>query len=488
MMLFRVIRHEILVLSRDRSLWAALVVLGVLTVYGVFNGLFWTGFQNDTLAAIAREDEEKIAQWRVRVAEAEQRDANSTRPVFRLDDPRSPSVAASKQAVRHAVLPPGPLAALAIGQSDLLPYYVQPTLENKHTFLDNSEIENPAHLLSGRCDLGFVLATLFPLVILALSYNLLSADREQGTLAQVLCEPVSLRLVATGKVLARGLVVAGLAIVLSTVAFLVGGGRFDDPDTLLRFGGYVVVVLAYGAFWLALAIAVNALGRSSSFNALALAGLWLAFALVIPSLIALAVSTAYPMPSRIQLELDKRAAANEAKARGSQLLKGFYEDHPELLPERSRTASQLDTFAVTAQAVREEEERIIAPLLEQFDRQLERQQRLVDWFRFLSPTVLADEAFQDLAGTGRHRHRAYFDQVAAFHERWREFFLPKIFKKEKLTTNDLDQVPTFEFVEESLTQVGGRVAVAVLGLLLPTLAVGAWGLARLRRYPITGSE
>jgi ABC-2 type transport system permease protein len=49
---------------------------------------------------------------------------------------------------------------------------------------------------------------LFPLRILALSYNLLSAEREQGTLALVLSQPVRLSTVVLGKLVARfGLVV-----------------------------------------------------------------------------------------------------------------------------------------------------------------------------------------------------------------------------------------------------------------------------------------
>ena len=69
-----------------------------------------------------------------------------------------------------------------------------------------TEIENPNRLLAGRFDLAFVIVFLYPLLILTLSYNMLSAEQEQGTLALTLSQPVSLRTLVSGKVLLRALV------------------------------------------------------------------------------------------------------------------------------------------------------------------------------------------------------------------------------------------------------------------------------------------
>ena len=116
---------------------------------------------------------------------------------------------------RYAMARPGPLAALAVGQGDLYPYYFKMTNRSKQTFINNDEIENPTNLLAGRFDLGFVTVFLFPLLILAMSYNLISAEREQGTLAMALAQPVRLRTLAMGKAAFRAAVVLTLAIGLA---------------------------------------------------------------------------------------------------------------------------------------------------------------------------------------------------------------------------------------------------------------------------------
>ena len=96
--------------------------------------------------------------------------------------------------------PPVPLAALAVGQSDLLPYYYDVSIyTNESTFQQNGEVENPLNLMVGRFDLAFVVIYLLPLLVLALSYNVLSEEREQGTLALTLSQPVSARSVVAAK-------------------------------------------------------------------------------------------------------------------------------------------------------------------------------------------------------------------------------------------------------------------------------------------------
>ena len=58
-------------------------------------------------------------------------------------------------------MPPGSLAALSIGQSDLLPYYFRMTTEARENVTSGAELENPQRLLTGRFDLAFVLIYYF---------------------------------------------------------------------------------------------------------------------------------------------------------------------------------------------------------------------------------------------------------------------------------------------------------------------------------------
>lgn len=327
--------------------------------------------------------------------------------------------------------------------------------------------------------MAFVIIYLYPLLILALSYNLLSAEREQGTLQMMMSQPVGLRTFVTGKILLRALVALVPAVGFSLVGFLFSGVGFDAEGAWLRLLLWMGIVGCYGAFWFAPAVAVNALGKSSATNALVLAGLWLVFVLLIPSLLNVAVTTVYPVPSRVEMVQATRRASAEATAKGSQLLSKYLEDHPELTAGKQADPND---FVTRSLAIQNETERLIQPVIDHFDRQVLGQQTLVDRFRFLSPAIATQAALNDIAGTGVARYRHFLGLVDEFHQHWRAHFTPLIIQKAMLTTGDYDRFPAFAFREEPFGAVAGRIMIGLVGLLLPAVVIGWPALRSLRRY------
>jgi hypothetical protein len=94
------------------------------------------------------------------------------------------------------------------------------------------------------------------------------------------------------------------------------------------------------------------------------------------------------------------------------------------------------------------------------------------------------DILNDIAGTGPARHREFMKQVEGFHARWREHFVRLVFQRARL--NDFSDIPRFVFTEETSAAVAGRVAVTMLGLLVPAVALTAVGLLYLRHYPVIG--
>ncbi|MDX2032229.1 MAG: DUF3526 domain-containing protein [Blastocatellia bacterium] len=478
-MLTRIMRHEWRSLTADRTLWIIAPLFALLIGYGVYNGSSWVRFQQATLDAAQEEERARFAKARAEVAAIEQ----GGQPSSAFANPRLPSVAAGRTGPRYALLPPAPLAALSVGQSDLYPYYFKVSSQSKQTFTTNDEIENPTNLLAGRFDLAFVIIYLYPLLILALSYNLLSIEREQGTLQMLMSQPVSLRTFVTGKIGLRAWVVLLLAIGFSLAGFLLGGVRLGADGAWVRLLLWIGIVAGYGAFWFALAIAVNALGKSSATSALALAGLWLVFVLLIPSLLNVAVTTLYPVPSRVEMVQATRRASAEAAAKGSQLMSKYLEDHPKLTAGKQADPND---FVTRSLAIQSETERLIQPVLDHFDQQTLGQQTLVDRFRFLSPAVVTQAALNDIAGTSVTRYRHFLALVDAFHQSWRAHFTPRIVQRTQLTAGDYDGFPAFQFREETSAAVSRRVLIGLLGLLAPALLVGWYGLRALRRFSLAG--
>jgi ABC-2 type transport system permease protein len=384
---------------------------------------------------------------------------------------------------RYATMPPGPLAALAVGQSDLLPYYFRVTVNTRDTLMGNDEIENPVHLLSGRFDLVFVIIYLFPLVILALSYNLISAEKEDGTLSMTLSQPVALRSVALGKIGFRGLFILLLGAGLSVVSALLSGVDLTGEGVISRLLVWTAVVTAYASFWFALSLAINALGRSSATNALALSGLWLTFVLLIPSLLNVVVKTVHPVPSRVEMIQAMRVASDEVTAARSRVMAAYLEDHPELATAANATETQLSILRV---ATTEELERRIQPVLDSFDDQVARQQQLVERYRFLSPAILTQAALYDLAGTGVHRYKHFLRLANRYHEQWQAHIQPMMMRAIKLEPRQIDELPRWQFEEERNADVLGRVWTNLAGLFVAAFVVTAFGIHLLRRYPVVG--
>jgi ABC-2 type transport system permease protein len=271
-----------------------------------------------------------------------------------------------------------------------------------------------------------------------------------------------------------------LAVLLPVGMVGLSGGEGAGVRLLL----WVAVTVAYGLFWFALAVAVNAWGRSSATNAMVLAGLWLVFVVLIPAVLNVAVKTAYPVPSRVELIQAMRVAGDAATRQGAQLLARYLEDHPEMAPAEKGGAPDFGTLQV---AVSEATERAVQPVLDRFDAQVAGQQRIVDRFRFLSPAIVAQSAFHDLAGASAERYSHFLAQADEYHRQWRAYFTPRILRKVKLSAADVDQLPAFQYRDEALGEVAGRFTLALLGLVIPTGLVGWLGWRLLGRYPIAGA-
>jgi len=476
-MLRSIIRHEWRTLAADRTLWlVSALFLGVVG-YGVLNGVTWTGFQERTLAELSVTEQERLAGLRANLEEMQRAGIRSGG----FSDPGDPG-AVGGQGVRNAVLPPASLAAFSVGQSDLLPYYVRvSTRDDARAIFRNGEMENPTNLLSGRFDLAFVIVFLLPLVILALSYNLLSGEREAGTLPLVLSHPVSLRTLLAGKLAFRFVLVCGLVVGLAALAVLVLGT--GQGDSLPRFLLWSAVVLVYSAFWFAVAVVVDSLGRTPAFNATAVVALWLALVLIAPALIHASATAMHPVPSRVEMIQAMRLASDEANAAGSQILAQYFQDHPEMADLAGSGGG--NEFWVQSFAVQAEITRQTAPVQGLFDRQLARQQALVDRWRFLSPAVLAQEALNDVSGTGAGRFRHFREQAESFHTEYVDFFMSRAMAGQRFRPDDYENFPAYEYTPEPLRAAVTRVGISLAGIGVPAVVFLLIGFGLLRTERLT---
>ncbi|AQG80193.1 DUF3526 domain-containing protein [Spirosoma montaniterrae] len=430
-------RYDFLALRANRLL---LIVPGLLSAFVLI--ALWTGwqrttFQRDTLAAIAQQERADYAHFRQQIAQA--------KPGQHFDgghfgDPTNPFYFGNRMGARYATLPPYALALTSVGQGDLYPYYYKLTLSKRQALYHSEELENPRVLFNGAFDLSFVIIYLLPLLIIAFTYNLVSSEREQGTLALLLTETAPLSQVAGYRYMFRYVLINGLFSMLVVSGLLLFGVPLGQAVGEVAY--LLLLTALYSAFWFALSFLVNSFGRESGYNAALLVGLWLGFVLLIPTVLAVCVDSVHPMPSRIDLITQSRDAADElAKDKGT--VARFYEEHPEFTP---KTAPDPKDRTVQMLRSRLEVELAMEGVLEQFAQRMAERQAMVSRYRFLSPAVFMQQSLNDVAGTGESRYADFERQVTDYHAAFRNYFAPLVYRMEKFTPAHLDRVPKFRYV------------------------------------------
>lgn len=455
-MIWTIVRHEWTLMRREpMAFWAAALLL-VASGYALYGGL---SRQSTRIAETAATQTEAADQFEAQRASAQKSEAGG-------------AVSAAKT---FAALPPGPLAAFSVGLADLSPERAEISIwKRPDTLFGRYQLESPLSLLAGRFDLGFVVLYLLPLFVLALSYDLLAAERQRGTLPLVLMQPVSLARLTAAKVLARLILLTAFLVIVVTVGALAAGLSAAAWPRLL---GWTAIAWLYGVFWLAMCALISAFARRPETCAAALASVWLAVVLVIPGLLNTGVQAAGSMPSRLEFVTEMRAATSDASRESAEILAEYYHEHPELA-----TNGKQGGFIPAYYASQRQVEERTAPLLADFDQRLAKRQELVERWRFLSPTVLAQEALIELAGSGLERRRQANAQALALLEAWHETLSPKIFLGQGLEPADYDRLPTFAFVEPPVSVP--RLSSAAVGLVVPSLIAVFVARRRLNRFDL----
>lgn len=480
-----VLRHELRLLARGRAAPVVLVLLGVLTGYAAWNGTRWADEQRANIAAIRQHDDRVYAAIAAQLDDLARR--GDPRPNLQLAgmawymfqpegaiapaphiDPRRAEAAASEWVgARHAVLPPAPFAALAVGQGDLHPYYTRVTIRTRPILVHSDELEHPLNLLSGRFDLAFVLTFCCPMLMLPLVYNILAEDRESGTLALIASQPVSLWRVLCIRIAVRGGAIAAAILSASLIALTVSGGLdgVAAADVAVFCGAVASIVV----FWCGLAAVLNVTPWRSATNATALTVAWLVLIVVLPALLGELAGVWAPVPSRVELIAAVRAAGNLAAAEVAALVSTYREEHPGAAP----STLAADATAIRGLAQQDEVDRRINPILASYRAATARQESLADALRYLSPPLLAHDAITELAGTTSARYRRFSAQVDAHHAEWRRYFYPLVHARTPLTPRHYDAAPRFMFQEEDARDIRSR----ALGLVSVTGGLGAMLLA-----------
>lgn len=428
-MLVQNIRHEIRLLSRSYWFPSLSIIFILLCLYAGQNGIKLYEFRTAELEK-AKTDQQALLDRALNVASAVE---NGETPdnLFRLS-PMNLSISTGTLALFSS----DELSSLAIGQSDLYTHQIKISAREDLATLNFTEMSNPVQLLFGNFDLVFVLTYLVPLIIIAFTYNLQSQELESGRLKLLASNPISPKIWLFQRYLIRFLslcVILGLAI--SLTLFLL-----DIPFNM-RLGGMAVLTLLYMSFWFSVSFIVNVFGTSSGKNAVILLSVWIILVLIVPATVNQTANTIYPTPSRVVALNEIREVKEELGKEQNKVLAEYLRNHPELVRDEgeNRYAYWQGFFAS-----QEMMEKSLTPLVEQFDQQLLEQQNWINTWRFLSPAIMFQTSFIELAGTSSRHYNEFKNNVNTFTISWREYFMPMVFDNRMLTYEEVKTLPSFD--------------------------------------------
>lgn len=479
----RLLRYEAVLFRKDRAAVLLTMVFLLLSLYGVANGARWAHMERTRLRAVQAAQQKATETAKNAAAALQQSGGKAASP---FADPTSPGVVGGLVHGGHyALLPPMALAALSIGQSDLRPAYVPVALQPAQDLLSHVEIENPQNLLEGPFDYTFVVVYVLPLFLLGLSYSLLSVDLENGTLALLLAQGVSLWKLVAARVCIRFVVAMGCVVLCCAAGLVAGAGQgLTGQGVTGQAVGYVLLLLiavaTYILFWLVLSVLIQVLLRRSAAGAIVQLAAWVVLVLIAPALINVYATSLHPPPSRIAQIQELRRATTLASGRGAQTLQRFLNDHPDLAP-RNANAGMSDYFSSTL-AVRTESETLVQPMLDRFTLEREARDRTLQRFRFLSPAIVMRLAMEDVAGTGDARYALFVQQYGRFHKQWHDFFSRRILQQVKFSASDYDTIPAFSFQEESAQAMALQSLASIAGIAFPMLVLASIAGRYLSRF------
>jgi len=358
--------------------------------------------------------------------------------------------------------PASPWAKFSIGQRDVNPFTLKVKMLAIEGQLYDSELTNPLTLLVGNLDASFVFIFLFPLLIIAFTYNALSEEQENGIWKIVRTTTKSIGAAITGKLLVRLVIILGTTLLVFAAAVVALGLPVTAPTFQL-----LIVVILYVLFWFMVSMMVIALGKSSAFNATALVCMWIFLAILFPGVANIAVNNSIPVPEAAETAIRQREGYHAKWDKPKKpTMEKFYAVYPQYrkypIPEDRYSpgwyyAMQLSGDLESANS----SEKLFNKLMQR--------QTLSERIAGFNPVIAAQQSLNKIANTDLTGHIRYLQAVKAHHRQIREYFYPFIFEDTQTESIDWAGYPAYQpggYVNETVRD--GEIAILgwAAGLLM----------------------
>ncbi|KIO78323.1 hypothetical protein TH53_04550 [Pedobacter lusitanus] len=355
-------------------------------------------------------------------------------------------------------------AAFANGQRDINPYLISVTMLGLEGQMYDTDLNNPSTLLMGNMDLAFVMIFLFPLVIIAFTYNVLSAEQESGIWGLIRSQSTLPMRIIWRKLTVRIIVVFAVFLILMISAAIY---LSLAPD--LRFILVSALISLYLIFWFSLSFWVISLGKSSSFNAVCLIAFWVALNIVSPAVLNVWLTQKYPVPEALENVVKQREGYHEKwDLDKSVTMDKFYKHYPQFkqyaFPEEL-TFSWYWYYAM--QQMGDDDAAFSATRITE---KLNQRQHFTHMTTLLLPGIETQSGLNQLAGSDLQAHTGFLQKLKAYHEKVRLFFYPLIFKEAKAENINWKQFRIEHYTDRKSEQVWQNLLSLIIFSIVPALS------------------
>jgi ABC-2 type transport system permease protein len=343
------------------------------------------------------------------------------------------------------------------------------------------EFEDPVSLGMGGFDLSRAIILVLPLVLIAVCFDVLSADRDANRLGLLLAQGAGMREMFWRKLAVRAGEILALTLFVSLVAALWPSKAASLAQRLPWFSLWAATFLLYAAFWIGIIAVVASRNRAGQANIIVLLLAWAVLTLIAPASMTSIAEAVYPTPSRAAYLSEARRVEIDTELAEEDMSKRMVLDHPEML---GGSASSIPDYVRTAFLVTAAVDDATRPVLANFQDAAERREATLAWVAALSPAAVVQRLFSDIAGTSSARHRRYMSQARALKAEYAVLVGPQVIAGRRLSVQQSKSFPVFEFEEESVLRLvrrsaGGLVFLGFVTCLL--LIVADWRISRAQR-------
>ncbi|WP_299553684.1 ABC transporter permease subunit [Seonamhaeicola sp.] len=453
--------YELKLLVRNKWLPMLSLLLLISFTFATYNGNYRTQKRVEQIASIESKVLEKDANM-LKLLDSVEKGMEVKTSFRRI--PNTP-MAIGYQHPRAVTMSPNSMSAIAIGQSDIFSDAIMPITVDDDFSIDFTEMTSSVQLLFGSFDLTFVIIYLLPLLIIAFSYNILSAEKERGALRLLASQPISIYKWIFQKMILRFFWLGIIMIIALVISFLISGINLFQ----IQFISLTGLILVYMLFWFSLSFFINLVGGSSAKNAAYLIGLWVFFVLLVPSSINQIANSTYPTPSRNNLVNTMRTLKVAVSKKQDTVLDHFLRHHPELVAKRGsedygfwhKYMASMDMVAVE-----------IDSLFSLYDEQLKGQQDYVNKWIWLSPSLVINKEMNRISGNSTADYQNFKNQALSFSRHWRNHLIFMLYSQLPFTTKDYDTLPKFTYKPLELKGIGMRIAIQfILCILIGLLGI-----------------